>query len=96
METSQLVEGMQKGKVQVFRPDKYCIPRFSKLVEEINKYYWNIESMDMLILACGMVDDSCKGLLSFERKLIDNRGLVQVNESQYGNAKFTVSDQAPF
>lgn len=78
---------------EVFRLDRRGIGRFTDLVNMIKRKDRYIEPTDVLILAYSIADRDCRGLLTFERKLIDSKSLKDlIGKHAQDRKRFTITD----
>jgi hypothetical protein len=93
LDLNTLKEEIKTKKIEVYRPDRNELIRFRRLMNLIQQQAWGLEPTDMMILAYGLMDDACKGLLTFEVKFINNPGLAGIlNSEECNNPKFMVID----
>ena len=78
IDPSRLPELIRKGDIDVSSVDKQRLGRFADMVNKVRKGDPYIEPTDVLIVARSIADKECKGLLTFERKLLESKGLKKV------------------
>jgi len=84
---------MVKAKeFRICRVEKSELSLFSKLIGEISCRDYRIHATDVLIVAQGMADGDCCGLLTFEGKLHNNKGIDEVRKDTLMERKFRVTD----
>jgi hypothetical protein len=67
---------------------------YSSSIPEIRKVDKYLESSDVRIIALSIADRDCRGLLTFERRLIDSAGLGKfiANEVTFKEGHFITGD----
>jgi hypothetical protein len=70
-----MIKELRKGKLGVRHVEERDLMLYSNLIPKIRKADRLLESSDVRILALSMADRECRGLLTFERKLIESAGL---------------------
>jgi hypothetical protein len=93
LDLNTLKEEIKTKKIEVYRPGHNELTRFSSLMNLIRQQAWGLEPTDMMILAYGLIDDACEGILTFELKFIQNPGIAAIRKSEECNKpNFVVTD----
>ncbi len=73
----EVTSELEKGKMTVGHVKERDLRHYSNLVPKVRGADRYLESTDVRILAMSMADRDCRGLLTFEGKLIENPGLLK-------------------
>lgn len=65
---------------------------FSKIVSELSERDARLQPFDCLIVAFAMACSECCGLLTFDKRLVDNKAIRGILEEEYGGRSFIVND----
>lgn len=83
------VEG---GEFAVCRVEASELIQFLDLIPKIRSKENRAEVTDALIIAQSMSDGISRGLLTFDGKLLDSRGLTEVISENLGGRKFRITE----
>lgn len=70
-----LLREFRKGRLVMGHVKEEDLTLYSNLIPKIRKADQRLESSDIRILAFSMADRDCRGLMTFDRKLIESTGL---------------------
>ena len=69
------------------------LPAYSTLANAIRQEDYEIEPTDALIIAHSMADAQCRGLLTFENKLIQSEGITRARAKHLKGRKYTITSK---
>jgi len=72
--------------------EKRRLGRFTDLVNQLKKAEYLAGSTDVLIAAQSMADRECRGLLTFEDRLIHSMSLKDIIRTSVRDRKFNITD----
>lgn len=88
-----LYERVKGGEFTVCWVQGSDFEQFFKLANEIKDADYELEPSDALIIAQGLVDAKCRGLLTFDGPMMDSVGLKNVIKKH--RPQFVVTDKPP-
>lgn len=91
-----LLKELGKGRLAVGHVKEDDLMLYSNLIARIRKVDKFPESSDVRILAFAMADRNCRGLLTFERKLIESTNLQRFIAKQVNFKKGHLITDDPF
>jgi len=65
---------------------------FSQIVRKLSERDARLQPFDCLIVAFAMACSECRGLLTFDTRLIKSKAIQEILKEEYGNRSFIVSD----
>lgn len=87
---------LERGTLEIGHVKEEDLMLYSNLIPQVRKADKLFESSDVRILAFSMADKDCRGLLTFERKLIDSAGIRRFIAKQVNFKKGHVITDDPF
>lgn len=91
---TELYDLCRTNRIEIYHLDKEGLGRFTDLVNRIRGRERYIEATDTLIVAYSIADKECRGLLTFDRNLIDSKYLKDLIAKHVRDRKgYTITDQ---
>ncbi|MEM3693020.1 MAG: hypothetical protein QXI39_03250 [Candidatus Bathyarchaeia archaeon] len=93
--SSRLLEMSTEGRIfDIYRPDMEELGNIKKVVDSIIRSgEYNTDAVDILILAHAIADLKCHGLLTFDYRMINSKGIAKVVREHTKGRKFIIADR---
>jgi hypothetical protein len=96
VDLSSLVTAIKKGLLRIDCLSEDNLLHYANLLNQIRRVDRLPETTDVRIITCSMVDRSCYGLITFERKLIESGTIRKfIDEHVNFKSRYTITEQ-PF